>query len=282
VSSTLGSLTSTRWKRRESARSFSKCCRYSLNVVEPGQGRLEQVARVHAAARRGAGSDDGVDLVDEEDGLVELLQGLDDGLDSLLEVAPEARAREQRAHVERVHGGALERLGDLVPLDLEGEPLGDGGLADARVAHEQRVVLLAAREDLHDARDLVLPPDEGIDALGEGLFVQVGGVGLERILGRACARALFARLGPFAAAGGDLLVVHLGHAVRDVRDQIEPRDPQLFHERHGVRVALGEHRDQHVGARHLFLAARLHVGGGAADGPLHPERGRGVGLVVLG
>ena len=37
MSSTLGSSTSTRWNRRTSARSFSKCCRYSWNVVDPMQ-----------------------------------------------------------------------------------------------------------------------------------------------------------------------------------------------------------------------------------------------------
>ena len=37
ASSTVGSLTSIFWNRRTSARSFSKCCRYSLYVVEPMQ-----------------------------------------------------------------------------------------------------------------------------------------------------------------------------------------------------------------------------------------------------
>ena len=55
-------------------------------------------------------------------------------------------------------------FGHLVPLDLEREPLGDGRLADAGVADEERVVLLPAREDLHDARDLVLAADERVDA----------------------------------------------------------------------------------------------------------------------
>ena len=63
--------------------------------------------------------------------------------------------------------------------------------------------------------------------------------------------------------------------MRDVRDDVEPRDALLFEQRHGERVALGEDGDEHVRARDLFLAARLHVHDGAPDRALHAERRRG-------
>ena len=85
-------------------------------------------------------------------------------LDALLEVAAVPRAGEERAHVERVDRRALERGRDLALLDLQREAFDDGRLADAGVADEERVVLLAAREDLDDARDLVLAADERVDA----------------------------------------------------------------------------------------------------------------------
>ena len=117
MSSTLGSFTSTRWKRRDERAVLLEVLAVLVERRRPDaaqpparERRLEQVARVHAAAGGRAGADDRVDLVDEEDGLVELLQRLDDGLDALLEVAAVARAREQRAHVERVDGAPLERL----------------------------------------------------------------------------------------------------------------------------------------------------------------------------
>ena len=50
---------------------------------------------------RRAGADHGVDLVDEHDGVGMRLELLDDLLQALLEVAAIARARQQRAHVER-------------------------------------------------------------------------------------------------------------------------------------------------------------------------------------
>ena len=43
--------------------------------------------------------------------------------------------------VQRDHALVLERLGDVAAHDPLGEALGDGGLADARLADEDRVVL---------------------------------------------------------------------------------------------------------------------------------------------
>ncbi len=47
--------------------------------------------------------------------------------------------------------------------DHLGEALDDGGLADACFAEEDRVVLLAAAEDLDDALDLVRPADDRVE-----------------------------------------------------------------------------------------------------------------------
>src|SRR4029079_12020436 len=47
--------------------------------------------------------------------------------------------------------------------DALGQPLDDGGLADARLAEEDGVVLRAAREDLDDALDFLLAADERIE-----------------------------------------------------------------------------------------------------------------------
>ena len=44
--------------------------------------------------------------------------------------------------------------------DPLGQPFDDGGLADARLADQRRVVLGAPRQDLHDPVDLGCPPDE--------------------------------------------------------------------------------------------------------------------------
>src|SRR5699024_11008864 len=111
--------------------------------------RLEDARRVDRALC-GTCPDEGVDLVDEEDDVAARLDLLEHLLEALLEVTAVAAAGDERAEVERVELLVLERLGDVTLDDLAGQALDDGGLADAGLADEDRVVLRPAREGLHD------------------------------------------------------------------------------------------------------------------------------------
>ena len=91
------------------------------------------------------------------------VERVDDGLEALLELAAVLRSGEQRAHVERADLGVLEHRRHLALLDLEREPFGDGGLADARLADEERVVLAAPAEHLDRALELGRAADQRID-----------------------------------------------------------------------------------------------------------------------
>ncbi len=122
--------------------------------------------------------------------LVLLLQLPDDLLEPLLEIAAELRAGQERAHVQRVDAIAAERLGHLAVHDHLGEPLGDGRLADARLADVDGVVLQPAAEHLDGALEDLLAADERVDAAGARLF---------REIHRVCLQAA-ARRGPFPAA----------------------------------------------------------------------------------
>ena len=87
-----------------------------------GEHRLEQVGRVHGALRR-AGTDDGVQLVDEQDDLaLGVLDLLEHGLEALLELAPVLRAGDERAEVERDDALVLEALGHVPADDALGQP----------------------------------------------------------------------------------------------------------------------------------------------------------------
>ena len=120
---------------------------------------LEHVRGVHRALG-GAGADDGVQLVDEQDhlalGLLDLLQH---GLQAVLELAAVLGARDERAQIERHHALVLERLGDVALHDALGQAFDDRGLADTGLADQNRVVLGAAGEHLHDAAHLLVAPD---------------------------------------------------------------------------------------------------------------------------
>ena len=68
--------------------------------------------------------------------------------------------------------------------------------------------------------------------------------------------------------------------MRDVVDRVEPGHVLLLQEIDGVALALGEHRDQHVGAGHLLAARGLHVDRGALQHALEARGRLGVVAVV--
>jgi hypothetical protein len=85
----------------------------------------------------------------------------------------------------------VEDLGNRVPDDHLGQALDDRGLADAGLTEENRVVLLAAAEDLDDAFDLVLTADDRVEL---ALFGQFGQVAPEAVERRCLALALLSLL----------------------------------------------------------------------------------------
>ena len=174
-----------------------------LAVRERG---LDQVGRVHHATRGGARADHGVDLVDEQDRARLLLDLGEHALQALLEIAAVLGAGDERAQVERVHGAVRQHVGHLALDDHAREAFDQRGLADARLAHVQRVVLAAAAQDLDRALDFERAADQRIDAAFLRELVQVGGELLERrgALGVALAlRSAPARLRRARGASSD-------------------------------------------------------------------------------
>jgi hypothetical protein len=249
-----------------------------------GERGLEQVGGVHRPAAGGAGTDHGVDLVDEHDGAGIVLDLLDDRLDALLEVAAVAGAGEQRAHVELEDGAVAQHRRHVALDDLARQAFRDGRLADARIADVKRVVLLAPAQDLDGAVDLRGAPDQRVDAALVGLVVEVDAVGGQRFADAAVGAGgllllLALRLGAAHGAG----LGHagaLGDAVRDVVDRVVARHVLLLQEIGGMALALGEDGDQHVGAGDLLAARRLHMDDGALDDALEAGGRLGVAAPV--
>ena len=158
--------------------------------------------RVDRALGR-AGAHERVQLVDEQDDVAAGLDLLQHLLQALLEVTAVARPGDQRAEVERVDLLALERLGHLALDDVLGEPLDDGGLADAGLADQHRVVLGPARQDLHDPLDLLLAADDRVELALAG---QLREVAAELVQDHGPLRAAL------AGAGGRLLALAAGVA----------------------------------------------------------------------
>ena len=123
-----------------------------------------------------------MDLVDEEQYLA--LAGrnlLHDGFQTLLELALVLGACDQRTHVQRVDDLRLQVLGHVAVDDPAGDALGDGGFADAGLAHENRIVLRAPRKDLQHAADLLVTPDDRVEFSRARLLVEVDGILAQRV-----------------------------------------------------------------------------------------------------
>ena len=130
-----------------------------------------------------------------------------------------------------------------------GQALDDRGLADAGLADQHRVVLRAAREDLHHALDLGLAPDDGVELALGGELRQVAAELVEQLralrllAGRARRSALLAPAGAGEHAD-DLVADLLGVGV-----EVE-QDPR------GDALVLADEAEQDVLGADVVVAER--------------------------
>jgi hypothetical protein len=240
------------------------------------QDRLDHVREVHGPAGGRPRADHGVELVDEQDRLGLLGERGHQGLEALLEVAPEARAREERAAVEAEDLRALQDLGDVLLEEPLGQALDESGLAHPGLAHEHRVVLPAAAEDLERALELGPASDQGVELALPRRLREVDRVGGERVARGTAGLVAFARGG--RGLGHALRRRHLGHAVRDEVQDVEAGHPLHGQELRRVRFRLLEERGQDVADVRLLAARGLDV---HDRGREHAPEGLGLlGLVL--
>ena len=178
-----------------------------------GQHGLEN-ARCVDRTFGSTGTDESVDLIDEQDDVAASADLFEDLLEAFFEVTAVARAGDECAEVERVDLLVAQGLGDVAADDVLGEALDDCGLADAGLADEHGVVLGAARECLHDALRLVVTTDDRIELALASSLRQVA-TKLVEDCGRArSALRLAARLlGLLALEAGDELNDLLAHTI---------------------------------------------------------------------
>ncbi|GBD15067.1 hypothetical protein HRbin25_00955 [bacterium HR25] len=246
--------------------------------LAPGQGGLHHGRGVYGALG-GAGPHHLVDLIDEDDhlalGLLDLVQ---DGLEPLLELAAELGAGHHGGHVQGQEPLPLEVLGDVAADHPLGQPLHDGGLAHARLADEDGVVLGAAVEDLHHPLYLLLPADDGVQLPLAGQLRQVGGVALQGLVAGLRPGGVDAVAAADVGQGAvDLLAVDaelaqnapglafplIGHGDEEV-----VHADVLVLEAPGLGVGRLQQPDD--AGRHVELARLVAQPGGAGEGLGHP------------
>ena len=137
------------------------------------QRRLEQVRRIQRAARSRTRANERVDFVDEQNRVGLSLQVLDHAFQALLKVAAVFGAGQQSAHVQRVHDGLGQDFRHIALGDAPCQTFGNRGFTHASLAHQERVVLAAAAQDLNRALDLVLAANQRVNLAVFGSLVQV-------------------------------------------------------------------------------------------------------------
>ena len=158
--------------------------------VAPRQRRLQHVGRVHRALR-GARTNQGVQLVDEDDDLTlrrrDLLQ---DRLDALLELATELRPGNHGTEVERQQPLVAQALRHVTIDDAQGQALDDRRLADSGFTDQHRVVLRAPRQHLDRSSDLLVAADHRVKLALPGHLGEVARVFLQGLVVRLGTRAV--------------------------------------------------------------------------------------------
>ena len=222
---------------------------------------LEHGARIDGALGR-TGTDDGVHLVDKQDDVVGFGCLLDYVLEALLKLTAILGARNEARQIEHPDILVHEVLGHVAGCNLLSQALDDGRLAHAGVAQNERVVLGAARKDLHHALDFLFATDHGVELTVTRLLREIGGELLKRIgatplllRGIRAAKERQARAGTPGTGAGErtLLVLVLGGEFLDSLFDGGGRHTQAHEDVHGHAVALFDDADQQVLSRHVGL-----------------------------
>ena len=152
--------------------------------------RLQQVGGIHRAFGR-ARADKRVHLVNEKnDFAICALHLVEHAFEAFFKFAAILCARNQRTHVEREESAVLDPVRHIAIRDAQGEPFGNGGLADPGLTDQYRVVLGAPRQDLDGAADFFVAANDWIDLAVTGPLGEVGRKFLERVIAIFGARGI--------------------------------------------------------------------------------------------
>src|SRR3989338_2523239 len=101
-------------------------------------------------------------------------------LDTLLKLPSIFCARHHKRKVQHNHSLIPQYLRDIPLYYLLCQALDDGGLSDARLAEENRVILRSPAQNLYHALYLVFSSDDRVEFSVVGKFGQVSSKGIER------------------------------------------------------------------------------------------------------
>ena len=103
-----------------------------------------------------------MDLVDHENDVAERFHFVDKAFHAALKLPAELCSGDKRRQIDEMHLLVTELIRNIARRNALRERLGNRRFSDARLADKTRIVLLAARQNLHDARGFPLPADDGV------------------------------------------------------------------------------------------------------------------------
>ena len=136
------------------------------------QRGLQDIGGVERAFGR-TRSDQRVQLVDEDDGVLALHQLLHDGLEPLFKLAAVLGAGDDQRKIERKDALIGQERRHIAIGDALRQALDDGRLAHAGLADQHGIVLGAAAQDLNDALDFSVAADQRIELAFQSRLRQV-------------------------------------------------------------------------------------------------------------
>ena len=212
--------------------------------------RLQDVGGVQRAFRR-TRAHQGVQLVDEDDGVLVLHQLLHDGLEPLFELAAVLGAGHDQRKVQRQDALVGQERRHVAFGDALRQAFHDGRLADARLADQHRVVLGAAAEDLDHALQFVIAPDQRVERIVHG--------GLREVAAELGQQRAF--LGP---RGGDLLAL----GTRQFLPNGGEPQPALVQDLRGEALLFAQQAEQQVLGADVLVVQPLGLFGAVGQNAL--------------
>ncbi len=140
---------------------FARRCRANALNLSARERGFQNVGGVQRAFR-GTGAHEGVQLVDEHDGVLALHQFFHDRLQPLFELAAVFRARHDQGKIEGKDALVRQEGRHIAVGNALRQALNDRGLADAGLADQHRIILGAPAQNLDDALDFAFAANERI------------------------------------------------------------------------------------------------------------------------
>ena len=140
---------------------FNGCSAYTFQFT-PGKGRFQHIGGIHGTFGS-ACAHKGVHFVYKENNLtVGICYLLEHGLEPVFKFPTVFCAGDQGSHIQCHHPFVFQGFRDIALYNPLCQTLHNGGLAHARLANQDRIVLGPSGKDLDDSPDFIITADDRV------------------------------------------------------------------------------------------------------------------------